>query len=369
MSDTSTSLGAQIPPELFERIVLSAVQRASHNGLYRMEITEESTEMLHTLCVFSRVCLPWAKLCRATMFATTLFRKKGHAQALDSLLDLPCAPRLTPLSTLFSWFAVEDNIISSWTHELPFLFRKRRTQLSHVRIMRFTLSSYPLPVSSNSNSKAHPIRSIFHYLPRTVPGIAYRLTTVKLIGVRFTFAADFFALVQELVDLRVIVANDLDWDPSSPLSPPFRVPRFLKRCYFEDSKRSRLGGRGMFPWVVSCLAYDALTIPPKIRSRRLRQASVIEPEQAVPSVDDLSRCHPSEIRPLIDLLWSFRMNRLAIPSDPSCDKDDPRMHWEFNIRLSNFDAYTKRHNTFLFPRKCTDHSSSALHADDQRMFL
>lgn len=327
---------ADLPEELLKPIVVQAATKAWDHGRF-FEDTDDGLKERLFMFNCSLVCLQWANVCRKAALQRVIVRSAVQIRRLGALLDSPCSPRLIPLHKLIVLVSIRHSDPTPWLHEVPRLWgdHSRYPRPGHVHEIK--LSSYTTASTINRTF----VRSLFYYLPRTIPAMAAMFETLHLGQVQCAVAADFFRMLEGLSNIRRVDVVDVTWNPSSPMPPSFHIPQFLTKYRLIDTDRRRLGGKGSLPWFLSAL----LTYTPRPPRRRI-SGDVTSPatshHERILRDRPVPGCCPSEWPLVYDLVQTFSPQRES-------HGDEAKEEIEWFIHFHEGDR-SSEHNVADWPR-------------------
>lgn len=196
--------GADIPPELFERIL--DMLRAPVN------ITETTTDYVRTekreLGNCAAVCKYWARTCQPKIWISITLRSADDAYQLLAFLKSPKSRVATYIRELA--IPVQKNPSAPWLHLLPLIY----PNLQRVTAMSVQFEG---PIQSDAS-----VRSIHWLLPRAPPAFSANLKTILLHDTHLRCFTHLVHLISELQDVHFLSCKGVTWSGGTPLEsiPP-----------------------------------------------------------------------------------------------------------------------------------------------------
>ncbi|KAI0084303.1 hypothetical protein BDY19DRAFT_997794 [Irpex rosettiformis] len=214
-----SSLGASIPPELFEDILFYV---GDEGRLWcSVDPTARREEMKH-LSACALTCVYWAQLTRERMFRRLVLRSAKDINDLRSLLRASSSDRLNPIGKilleLVIYYKLGDLL---WFYNVPGLVASGADKLYGVFF--HVLGPVP-PAFMAGNTRRSVLHPLFFAVPRVMPMTSFHGFTVNVTveDIHFTHPTMLYNLLQDckLLHPRGIACTNLTWDhdPTATLS-------------------------------------------------------------------------------------------------------------------------------------------------------
>ncbi|PSR75381.1 hypothetical protein PHLCEN_2v9139 [Hermanssonia centrifuga] len=210
------STGADIPPELFEKLLDYITSKRWAGGL-------EADRRELSSCAL--VCRFWSKRCQAKIFEDIALRSREDVEQLISFLE-------NPLSRIWEYIDGLDlrqkGTTLPWIHLIPL----QLLGLTKSTTFFSTLNIEGHPMGPGS---VRPFRSIHSLLPRSHPSFSRSIYHVTLSDIHFRSFLDLAHVVGEMHSLTGLRCHKLSWpDPlqirSSPRTAPLLHDVHMHHC-------------------------------------------------------------------------------------------------------------------------------------------
>lgn len=218
---------ADVPPELFAAILEYLADDPSTNQRWT------TNNYKHDLSVIALTCRYWAGYCRPPLFRSLRLQSREDVYELEQLLTQSNVTlgKVAPISRhILSIMVAPLQETQPWIHLVSSLLLPK---LSHDTQLFLGLEG-PRFVSEAK----HPIHSIHHNLPKTLPAVYSLFHSLHISDIHFRCVTDFTRLLNELTHLRRLHCMRLTWsNPSPPTLETWvhmRYPRTLERVDAED---------------------------------------------------------------------------------------------------------------------------------------
>ncbi|KAI0084326.1 hypothetical protein BDY19DRAFT_543212 [Irpex rosettiformis] len=209
-----SSLGASIPPELFEHILFYV------GDWDRLEPRGDPTarrEEMKRLSACALTCVYWARLTRERMFRRLVLRSAKDISGLRSLLRAFSSDRLDPIGVLLSelviYYKLGDLL---WFYNVPGLVASGANKLHWVAF--HVLGPVPAAFTAG-NTRRSVLHPLFFAVPRVMPMTPFHKFTVKVYieNIHFTHPTMLYNLLQDCKLLHPwgIACTNLTWDHDS----------------------------------------------------------------------------------------------------------------------------------------------------------
>lgn len=201
------ALAAQIPEELFDRILGGMVWRSRWDDEGKGYYTKEDLGRCALVSTY------WAPRCQASIFRIIELRSVQDVRDLIAMLDRPGTQIANYIHRLDSPWQNLGWPATPWLHLIPLVYRR----LPFCRLG-------PLALEGPLRSGTRTLRTVHSALPRTVPAHNTRLHCLSLDGITFACFGDLVHLLDELRDLRTLFCYDVTWS-KGPLLTSLRSSR------------------------------------------------------------------------------------------------------------------------------------------------
>ncbi|KAI0084307.1 hypothetical protein BDY19DRAFT_542406 [Irpex rosettiformis] len=213
-----SSLGASIPPELFEDILFYVGDRdqlrASEDPTARRE------EMKHlTACALT--CVYWAQSARRRMFRQLVLRSAKDLNDLRSLLPVSASSRLAPIGAILRYLVIYYKLGDLiWFYNVPGLVASGANKL--YWLFFHVLGPVPLAFTAG-NTRRSVLHPLFFAVPRIMPMTSFHKFTVDVYveNIHFTHPTMLYNLLQDckLLHPSDIACRNLTWDHDPTATP------------------------------------------------------------------------------------------------------------------------------------------------------
>ena len=191
---------ADIPEEIFERIVLNVAGHAA----YMDNSIAWSREQKHAVSNCSLVCRYWCRLARETLFRTVTLRSPKDLYDFAAILDCPTPIGLEPVSYIALYIYAEPSLTDEpWLHLMPALVLSKLTSPGQLYVDGSRLAP------QNGGPWLH---SLHPFVPRRLPNHYSPCSMVNLIAVHFKDASGLARLLSGLPKVYSITLAGLTWD-------------------------------------------------------------------------------------------------------------------------------------------------------------
>ncbi|KAI0084299.1 hypothetical protein BDY19DRAFT_541759 [Irpex rosettiformis] len=214
-----SSLGASIPPELFEDILFYV---GNEDRLKPCEDPTARREEMKHLSACALTCVYWAQLTRERMFGRLILRSSKDTSGLRSLLTHASpSDRIDPIGTFLERLVVYYKLGDlPWFHNVPGLVASGAYNLRRVAF--HVLGPVP-PAFTAGNTRRSVLHPLFFAVPRVMPMISFHKFTVKVYvkNIHFTHPTMLYNLLQDckLLHPTKIVCRNLTWDHDPTATP------------------------------------------------------------------------------------------------------------------------------------------------------
>ncbi|KAI0084322.1 hypothetical protein BDY19DRAFT_997811 [Irpex rosettiformis] len=213
------SLGASIPPELFEDILFYV---GDEKRLWYDEDPMARREEMKHLSACALTCAYWAQLTRERMFDRLVLRSGKDLNDLRTLLRASSSDRLDPIGVLLSkvviYYKLGDLL---WFYNLPGLVASGANKLNWVGF--HVLGPVPTAFTAG-NTRRSVLHPLFFAVPRVMPMTSkfHKLyVQVFVDNIHFTHPTMLYNLLQDckLLHPRDIICRNLTWDHDPTVTP------------------------------------------------------------------------------------------------------------------------------------------------------
>lgn len=204
---------ADIPPELFERILVSLRPPDSYFEKAEHEVDADK----HDLARCALVCKYWARMCQEKLFISVALRSFEDVDQLRAFLHSPRS-RIGSYIHQFQIQIKTPQMYTAvpWIHLVPSLYGRLR----YRRNVAITLQG-PLP------PKQKVLRTIHWLLPKTMPSFSSEIRELNLRDVHFRSFSDLVHLASELRNMMTMACIGVTWPDGA--SVPLKLPRSNSR--------------------------------------------------------------------------------------------------------------------------------------------
>ncbi|KAI0084321.1 hypothetical protein BDY19DRAFT_997810 [Irpex rosettiformis] len=207
-----SSLGASIPPELFEDVLyyVGDEKRLRNDK----DPTARREEMKH-LSACALTCVYWAQLARWRMFERLVLRSAKDISSLRSLLRASPSDRMDSIGTFFEELVIYYKLGDvPWFHSVSGLVASGADALDSVYF--HILGPVP-PAFTAGNTRRSVLHPLFFAVPRVIPMTPFHkfFVDVYIKNIHFTHPAMLYNLLQDckLLHPQSITCRNLTWDP------------------------------------------------------------------------------------------------------------------------------------------------------------
>lgn len=207
--------GADIPPELFKRILYDVCEGAV--GLLNLEVDMSNRkEAIKNVTACSLTCVYWAQICRPALFHSVCIKNYEDMRAFSSLVS-STPQRFHPISKYIQYAALDQRVGDRpWIHLLqmqPSLSLFRSDVLLNIKIN--IKDSDPIDEDAAVQRQWPTSRRLFVGLPRTLPAWFFQGGVLNIDNARFVTPPDLTSLLRRLIhpstnsprDLSVVLRN------------------------------------------------------------------------------------------------------------------------------------------------------------------
>ncbi|KAI0798623.1 hypothetical protein BC629DRAFT_236032 [Irpex lacteus] len=199
---------ADIPPELFRRILLDVCEDADRL-LYLSRDVPDRKERIKNIAACSLTCAYWAHICRWELFHTVWIKNYQDMHVFSSLVaNTP--KRFTPISKCVgNAILVQRAEDRPWIHLLrlqPSLFRCRDSARIRVHLH---IEDGPNDAVSSRQSTG---RRLFASLPRIPPSSCFLCDYLLIDMAHFVTPRDLTSLVAKFIPTAALMLTNVTWD-------------------------------------------------------------------------------------------------------------------------------------------------------------
>ncbi|KAI0091512.1 hypothetical protein BDY19DRAFT_630281 [Irpex rosettiformis] len=168
-----SSLGASIPPELFEHILFYVGDR---KRLMLSEDPRARREEMKHLSACALTCVYWAQMTRGRMFDRLILRSAKSISGLQSLLHASPSDRLGSLGTILKELVICYKLGDLlWFYNVPGLVASGANKLHWVDF--HILGPVP-PAFTAGNTRRSILHPLFFAVPRVMPMTSFHKFTI-----------------------------------------------------------------------------------------------------------------------------------------------------------------------------------------------
>ncbi|KAI0084318.1 hypothetical protein BDY19DRAFT_542839 [Irpex rosettiformis] len=213
-----SSLGASIPPELFEDILFYV---GDGDRLMPSEDPTARREEMKHLSACALTCVYWAQLTRVDMFQRLVLRSSKDISGLRSLLRASSSDRLDPIGTFFEELVIYYKLDDvPWFHNVPGLVASGADVLDSVCL--HVLGPVP-PAFTAGNTRQSILHPLFFAVPRVIPMTSFHKFYVHVYveNIHFTHPTMLYNLLQDCKLLHPwnMTCRNLTWDHDPTATP------------------------------------------------------------------------------------------------------------------------------------------------------
>ncbi|KAI0084333.1 hypothetical protein BDY19DRAFT_997816 [Irpex rosettiformis] len=213
-----SSLGASIPPELFEHILFYV---GDEDRLGPCEDPTARREEMKHLSACALTCVYWAQLTRGRMFRRLVLRSTKDINGLRSLLRASSSDRLNPIGRLLSELVICYKLGDLlWFYNVPGLVASGANRL---RWVNFHILGPVSPAFTANNTRRSVLHPLFFAVPRVMPMTSFHAFTVFVCieNIHFTHPTMLYNLLQDckLLHPLDLTCRNLTWDHDHTATP------------------------------------------------------------------------------------------------------------------------------------------------------
>lgn len=198
--------GADIPPELFKRILRDVCEDAER--LLDLDKPVPSRkEAIKNVTACSLTCVYWAHICRRALF-WAVWIKNYEDMCAFAVLVANTPAKFTPISKHVGYATIVQRVEDRpWLHLV-------RMQPSLFRFLRFNIIFHieDAPKDTSTSSQRSMSRRLFACLSRTPPSSCLQCTTLTIDKPHFVTPHDLTAFLQNFNQPSSLVLTNVTWD-------------------------------------------------------------------------------------------------------------------------------------------------------------